>query len=163
MTDEQVTTEEIRRLTELGVNMIEVLNIALQTIVIHSREYRIPIPGNIPYLIHEATRLIQEINRKSLSDEYLQHHRTDEELTECQSATFKTFNCYLFVSIETMMMRYGKNTRRKPQNYAGNRLWKHDQQGSFLQESWRRVAICGQWRSTHHRGGPLRKCNSWCN
>lgn len=58
MNDEQSIIEEIRRITELGVNMIETLSIALQTVVSHSKKYDISIPSNIPYLIDEATRLL---------------------------------------------------------------------------------------------------------
>jgi hypothetical protein len=62
MIDDVKTAQEIRRVRELGINMLETLVVTLQTILDFSRKNNVTVPNNISYLIEEATRLIQELN-----------------------------------------------------------------------------------------------------
>ena len=80
MSNKQITSEEISRIRDLSINLIESLTLALQSIIVYSTKYKIPLPKDLSPLINEARLLIYEIGQSS--DDFLQHHQSDEDLTE---------------------------------------------------------------------------------
>jgi hypothetical protein len=77
MTEEGITAGEIRRIKNLSVALIEALQLSLQAVVNYSKQYDVPLPRNIPYLVSEATRLIREFNQPDISDDW-KHPKTPD-------------------------------------------------------------------------------------
>jgi len=82
LTGEVVTVEEIRRIRDLSVALIEALQLSLQAIASYSMQQGVPLPSNIRYLVNEATRLIRDFNQPYISDGWKQSKPSDEEGTK---------------------------------------------------------------------------------
>ena len=89
------TVEEVKRLRDLNIELLEAVTLIAASLLKHAREHDIYFSDKdgLVNLLGQASKIIKEINEEAtpssnlqrrirLSDYYLQHHRTDEEVTE---------------------------------------------------------------------------------
>jgi len=58
---DDLTAEEIRKIRELSIELLDTLAVTLQTVLAYANQHNIPVPQNLSYLIGRTTHLIQEL------------------------------------------------------------------------------------------------------
>jgi hypothetical protein len=77
--DSLITTEEIRRIREISIELLETLAVTLQTITDYAKKHNIALPRNLPFLLQRTINLIQELDAPP---NFQQRFRTPPDSTE---------------------------------------------------------------------------------